>query len=97
MRHRHLDVPEGTPVAELGLAAIDDILDRGDLDDWKPLLVEIARDPWGVVAERVLHVVHHHRMYGTTPLFRGSWSASARATRSQPSAPSSAACARSAG
>lgn len=47
MRHRHLDVPAGTPPDQLGAAAIDDLLDRGDLDDWTPLARAVAADPWG--------------------------------------------------
>jgi hypothetical protein len=33
MIHRHLDHPKGTPPAQRGPAAIDDLLDRGDLED----------------------------------------------------------------
>ncbi|HEY7732646.1 MAG TPA: helix-turn-helix transcriptional regulator [Gaiellaceae bacterium] len=72
MRHRHLDVGEGTPPQALGAAAIDDLLDRGDLEDWRPLLAEVRRDPWGAVAGRVLQLVEHHPMYGTARLWR-SW------------------------
>ena len=52
MRHRHLAVEPATPVTELGAAALDDLLDRGDLEDWQPILREIRRDPWGAVAVR---------------------------------------------
>lgn len=64
MKHRHL-THEG-----FTLAAIDDILDRGGLQDWAPLLREVRRDPNGPVAHRVAQVIEHHRMYGTT----GAWS-----------------------
>jgi len=77
MRHRHLDVPPGTQPAALGLAALDDVLDRGDLDDWAPLLEEIRRSPWGEVADRILGLVDHHTMYGTSVLWR-SWIAGLR-------------------
>lgn len=70
MRHRALDYPEGTPVEKLGLAALDDLLDRGDLDDWAPLLKEVRARPWGEVADRVLHLVDHHPMQGTSALWR---------------------------
>lgn len=70
MRHRHLEVDAATPVSALGLAALDDLLDRGDLDDWAPLLREIRRDPGGEVADRVLHLAEHHPMYGTSSLWR---------------------------
>jgi predicted XRE-type DNA-binding protein len=71
MRHRHLEIESATPVTELGAAALDDLLDRGDLDDWQPILREIRRDPWGAVADRILGLVDSHAMYGTTPLWRG--------------------------
>lgn len=69
MRHRHLDDPPGTPVEDLGLAAIDDLLDRGDLDDWRPLLRAVGADPWGRLADDVLHLVRAHPMYGTSVLW----------------------------
>lgn len=70
MRHRHLEVDPATPVVELGAAALDDLLDRGDLDDWAPLLREIRRDPGGAVADRVLDLVESHPVYGTSALWR---------------------------
>jgi len=79
MRHRHLDVEPATPVSELGLAALDDVLERGDLADWRPLLAEVRRDPWGSVADRILHLVEHHQMPGTSALWR-SWIEEQRST-----------------
>lgn len=70
MRYRHLDVDPSTAPRELGAAAVDDLLDRGDLTDWQPLLAEIRHDPHGPVAQRVAHLVEAHPMYGTSPLFR---------------------------
>lgn len=70
MRHRHLDYPVDTPVAELGPAALDDLLDRGDLDAWAPLLREIRREPRGAVADRVLRLGRDHPLYGTSRLWR---------------------------
>jgi DNA-binding XRE family transcriptional regulator len=88
MRHRHLDPDPAAPTTALGLAALDDILERGDLDDWQPLLAEVRRDPWGVVADRVLHLVHHHPLTGTSQLWR-SWIEELRAERPDPGAGSS--------
>jgi DNA-binding XRE family transcriptional regulator len=68
--HRHLDLPPGTPVEELPLAAIHDLLDRGDLDDWRPLLRHIERDPDGELAAAVERLVDIYPMYGTSPLLR---------------------------
>lgn len=70
MQHRHLELDPATPAAELPAAAIDDLLERGDLADWAPLLREIRRDPWGELADRVLDLVSRHGLYGTSPLWR---------------------------
>jgi DNA-binding XRE family transcriptional regulator len=69
MEYRNLDYPADTPVAELGAAAIDALLDRGDLADWSPLLREIAADPEGNAAEVVLNLCAAHPMYGTSVLW----------------------------
>lgn len=71
MRYRHLEVDAGTPVSMLGPAALDDLLERGDLGDWAPILKEIRRNPNGEIADRVLRIVEHHPLYGTSPLWRG--------------------------
>lgn len=70
MIHRHLDIPPDTPVEELPLAAIHDLLDRGDLDDWRPLLRSIETDPEGELARGVEHLIDAYPMYGTSPLLR---------------------------
>lgn len=72
MIHRHLDIPEGTPVESLGAAAIDDLLDRGDLTDWVPLARAIAAEPGGRLADLVIHLCDAHPMYGTSLLWK-SW------------------------
>ena len=38
MGFRHLDYPVNAEVTRLGPAAIDALLERGDLDSWVPLL-----------------------------------------------------------
>jgi DNA-binding XRE family transcriptional regulator len=68
--HRHLEAAPDTGVTALGLAALDDLLDRGDLIDWKPVLAEIARHPRGEVAERVVHLCNAHPRQGTSRLLR---------------------------
>lgn len=69
MRHRHLDYADDTSPAQLGPAAIDDLLDRGDLSDWAPLARAIAAEPWGAVADTVLRLCRAHQMYGTSRLW----------------------------
>ena len=70
MRFRHLDYDAETAVAELGPAAIDDLLDRGDLAAWAPLARAIRRDPGGVLADTVLRLCEAHPMYGTCSMWR---------------------------
>lgn len=70
MIHRHLDYDPQSPVVERGRAALDDVLDRGDLDDWAPLAEAVAADPHGSLASRVLELCQAHRMYGTSPLWQ---------------------------
>jgi DNA-binding XRE family transcriptional regulator len=68
--HRHLEVPPDTPPEELPLAAIADLLERGDLEDWRPIAVAIRKDPLGELAEKVLRQVDANPVYGTSVLWR---------------------------
>ena len=86
MKHRHLEVRPDTPVEERPLAAIADLLERGDLDDWRPILAAVARDPHGAFATRVLRLVEERPMYGTSALWR-AWIDRCRARAEGPSAP----------
>ncbi len=86
MNHRHLEVVSGTPAEALPLAAIVDILQRGDLDDWRPIARAIRRDPMGELAGKVLRLVDAYPMYGTSSLWR-SWIDRCRA-RAEGAAPS---------
>lgn len=54
----------------LASAAIVDILERGDLAEWRPIAVSIAAQPHGPLAERVVRLVDAYPMYGTSPLWR---------------------------
>jgi DNA-binding XRE family transcriptional regulator len=72
MRFRHLDYPPDTVVTDLGPAALDALLERGDLESLAPLLRTVARDPWGPLAETVLRLCEAHPTYGTSVLWR-SW------------------------
>jgi DNA-binding phage protein len=74
--HRHLDY-DGVPEDQRGLAALDDILERGDFSDWRPLVRAIAADPFGALAEHVLQLCDAHPMQGTSPLWR-AWIAARR-------------------
>jgi hypothetical protein len=69
MNHRHLDYSKDTPPARLGPAAIDDLLDRGDLHDWAPLARAVADEPWSPLADTILRLCADHQMYGTSRLW----------------------------
>ena len=70
MKHRHLELAPDVPLEQLPSAALVDVLDRGDLDDWRPILEAIRVDPEGAFAARVLELVDRFPMYGTSTLFR---------------------------
>ena len=70
MIHRHLDYPKDTAPEELEPAAVDDLLDRGDLDDWAPLARAVTAEPWGPLARTILRLCEAHPMYGTSDLWR---------------------------
>jgi hypothetical protein len=62
MQHRNLTHEE------LTTAAIEDILARGKLPDWVPLIIAIRDDPYGDVAEKTL-ILCEQPLYGA-PVFR---------------------------
>ena len=66
MKHRHL-VEQGFTAA-----AIEDILDRGKMPDWQPLIDAIQADPYGEIAERTREICERpreHPLFGA-PVFR---------------------------
>jgi hypothetical protein len=62
MKHRHLVHQEFTA------AAIEDILDRGRMPDWAPLIEAIKADPFGEVAEKTRALCE--RPLYAAPVFR---------------------------
>ena len=70
MIHRHLKVPDTAPPEAQPLARIVDLLQRGDLDDWRPIAQAIRREPNGQFADRVLRLLAAYPSYGTSPLWR---------------------------
>ena len=87
MRHRALDYPPDTPVAELGLAALDEIIARGDLDDWGPVLRELRRDPRGVVATRIEQLLDRRPDDGSTAVWQAFLHDARHDARSSPIGP----------
>jgi DNA-binding Xre family transcriptional regulator len=68
--HRHLEVPVGTPVERWPSAALADVLERGDLGDWQPVVAAVARDPCGALADRLLLLVDAYPTQGTSAVWR---------------------------
>jgi len=65
VKHRHLTHMGYT------LAAIEDVLARGSIPDWAPLVWEIQADPEGDVARRVERICDAREdIYGAPRLFR---------------------------
>ena len=70
MKHRHLSYAPESSAETLPSAALVDLLERGDLSDWQPLLAAIARNPNGALAQRTQVLVDRFPMYGTSTLMR---------------------------
>ncbi len=70
MIHRHLELQPGISIQEMPLAAIQDLLERGDLDSWRILLEHIYENPNSELVQRVARLVDVYPMYGTSPLIR---------------------------
>ena len=62
MKHRHLTHEAFTS------AAIEDVLARGRMPDWVPLILAIRTDPFGEVADRTLALCE--RPLYAAPVFR---------------------------
>ena len=50
---RHIDLAVDAPLAEWPMEAIEALLDRGTIGDWRVIATEIGRSPWGAVARTV--------------------------------------------
>jgi hypothetical protein len=75
MKHRHLTHEEFTT------AAIEDILARGKMPDWVPLITAIVTDPYGDIAQKTSKLCER-TLYGA-PVFRRVIAA-ARRTQPKP-------------
>ena len=74
MKHRHLTHEAFT------LAAIEDILERGRMTDWVPLIAAIRAEPFGEVAEKTC-LLSERRSYAA-PVFRRVLAAAREAEKS---------------
>lgn len=65
MRHRNLN-----PGYEDSIPAVEDVLERGHLADWRELAQKILADPHGPYAESLRTVLSYYDGYGTARLWR---------------------------
>ncbi|MDA8065061.1 MAG: hypothetical protein M0031_06090 [Thermaerobacter sp.] len=65
MRHRHLN-----PGFEDSVPAVEDVLERGHLDDWRDLAREILANPAGTRVQSLRTVLSYYDGYGTARLWK---------------------------
>lgn len=61
---RNLGVTADAPVSSWPTEGVQAALERGDLADWRRLIAEVHRDPWGPTARQIEEVLTHSRPYG---------------------------------
>jgi DNA-binding transcriptional regulator YiaG len=68
VRFRNLDFDTALPVDEWPAEAIETVIDRGVLSDWRRLARAIRRNPWGPAARTTETVVGWGEHYGVDAL-----------------------------
>lgn len=56
LRFRNIDADPSDPVERWGFEGLLAAVDRGDLNDWRRVVVAVRRDPWGDVARHLVDV-----------------------------------------
>lgn len=77
---RNVDVDHARPVAQLHPEAIEAMLDRGSISDWRLLVEEIRRQPWGRLARLVDDIASRGEHYGVDQLMHRSCARAATPT-----------------
>lgn len=67
---RNVDARPSDPVATWPYEALVTAIDRGLVPDWRPILAEIRRSPWGPTARRVERYLSYRESDGVSTLFR---------------------------
>lgn len=57
LKFRNLDVTPEDPVSEWGFEGLLAAVDRGSLGDWRKVMGEVSRAPWGETAETLGQVL----------------------------------------
>jgi hypothetical protein len=68
LRFRSLDFDSGAPLDEWPAEAIETVIDRGALSDWRRLADAIRQNPWGPAACTAQNVVNWGEHYGVDAL-----------------------------
>jgi DNA-binding transcriptional regulator YiaG len=68
LRFRNLDFDTAQPIDRWPAEAIETIIDRGSLSDWRQLVNAIRRNPWGPAARTTEIVVGWGEHYGVDAL-----------------------------
>lgn len=68
---RNVDVDRDTPIETWPAEALETMIDRGSLTDWRELATEIRRTPWGRVARIVEDVTSWNEHPGVDALLSG--------------------------
>lgn len=71
VQFRNVDVDAGGPVDAWPAEAIETVIDRGSLADWRVLAAAIRRDPWGPAARTAERIVSYGEHYGVDALIGG--------------------------
>lgn len=69
---RNIDVDPDSPVSSWPTEAVLTAIERGGLSDWRRLVAEVRRAPWGRTARQIEEVLSHTRPYGTAPLLESA-------------------------
>lgn len=65
---RNVDASPSDPVDSWPYEGLVAVLERGLVQDWRPVLSEIGRRPWGRTARRVERYLSYERPRGLAPL-----------------------------
>jgi DNA-binding transcriptional regulator YiaG len=71
VQFRNLDFDRAAPLDRWPAEAIETVIDRGSLSDWRRLAAAIRRDPWGPTARTVGAVAAWGEHYGVDALMAG--------------------------
>ena len=64
LRFRNVEVDETSPLGDWPPEAIEILVDRGRLSDWRRLADALAQDPWGPLARTVEEILGLDSHYG---------------------------------